>query len=426
MKSIVILSLGLLLIQMSLFAEPTEMRKWTATNGKTVEGKVLAIAEGKALLERADGAKVQVPLTVFTEVDLTFLQGHFDIAVPKPGDPIRSDALPAEDLGHPLGKAVGPISAGNGSSYFIYLPKSLKKNRTAPLLFNTNAGGGNAGLVMSMAEAAELCGWIIGCSVESSNASGFPNNVRVSEAAVEHILKTFPIDPKRVYFMGNSGGGATAMANVAKMKGAGAMPNVGYIPGGYKPPKGDYFVLSGGSDWNRYASARIAKIYGKDAVHRMNPGGHAGTPNWQRVDGVIWLNLRRLEAEKSSRADEAMDFEASLIDWMRGKEKSEPHRVYATARLMTDMYKIQGANQAIVDKMIAELGADRNNQLYYEGLAVIDTISEETMADVTGSSALGHTNEKTNKAVAKELGRFAGVPVIEGTLKAMASATEKP
>lgn len=426
MKSAIIVLVGIILTKASLFALPTESRSWTATNGKTVEGKVLSIEGGKAMLERADGGKVPVPLSVFTEKDLKFLQEHFKIVLPKPGDPIRSEARPAEGLAHPLGKAVGPISAGAGSSYFVYLPKSLKQGRAAPLIFYTNAHRGGAGTVMSLVEAAELCGWIIGASVESCNDAGLPSNLKVSQAAVTHIIKTLPVDPKRVYFTGNSGGAATAMANTASIQSAGAMPNVGYIPNGYTPPKGDYFVLGGGMDFNRYTTALMAKKLGKNAVHRMNPGGHGGTPNWQMIDGIIWLNMRRLVVERSRNAGDAMDFEASLIDWMNSKKNAEPHRVYSTARLMKDDYQLRGANQAIVDKLISELGADKKNVLYHEGLAVIDKISEDTMADLGGGSQMGHVNEKTKKAAEKEMGRFAGVPVIEGTLKAMASPTDKP
>lgn len=404
-------------------AEPTESRTWTATNGKTVEGKVLSIEGGKAVLERADGNKVNVPLAVFVETDRELLEEHFEIEAPKPGEPQRSGAEPALGLPHPQGEVVGPIDAGDGSSYYVYVPKSLKADRDAPLLFYTDAGGGKPRLFNGLAEGAELCGWVMAASVESSNGHDFSHNIRVSKTAVEHIVDSLPVDRQRVYFTGNSGGGATAMGNAAEMRGAGAMPNIAYIPSGYNPPKGHYFAISGGKDYNRYNTAHIGKKFGKDGVHRMNPGGHGGVPPWQRIDGMIWLNLRYLADERRNHADEVMDFEASLIDWMRGKSGSEPHRVFSTARIMLDDYKLSGANLPLVEKIASDLGTEEINVLYHEGLSVIDEISEDDFAELSGGSLFNHTCEKAKKKAEKELERFAGVPVIEDTLKAIAEPT---
>ena len=69
------------------------------------------------------------------------------------------------------------------------------------------------------------------------------------------------------------------------------------------------------------------------------------------------------------------------------------------------------------------MGANEKNRLYHEGLAVIDKISEDAFADLGGGSLFNHSCEKGNKMVQRELPRFAGVPVIEETLKAMAMPT---
>lgn len=423
MRKPCLILVGILVVLPIFASEPTESRLWTATNGKTVEGKVLEIKGGKAVLERADGQKVEVPLSVFVEADRELLEKHFEIEAPKAGEPESSGAEAATDLPHAQGEVVGPIDAGDGSSYHLYLPKSLKQGRNAPLLFYTNAGGGNASLIKDLTEGAELCGWVLAVSVESKNGNEFPVNVSLSKSAVEHIVNTLPVDAKRMYFTGNSGGGATAMANAAEMKAAGAMPNIGYIPSGYDPPKGHYYALSGGKDYNRYNTALIGKKFGEDAVHRMNPGGHGGAPAWQRIDGMIWLNLRYLAEEGKQHPDEVVDFEASLISWMREKSSSEPHRAYSTARILIDDYEISGENRKLVDAIVAELGAKQENALYHEGLALIDEISEDDFAGLAGGSLFGHTCEKAKRTAEKELERFSGVPVIEDTLKAIASPT---
>ncbi len=423
MKKLILFAAGLFAGAPLVFAEPTESRTWTATNGKKVEGKVISIQGGKATLERADGKKVEVAMAIFVDEDRKFLEEHFEIEAPKPGEPAKSGAAPAEDLPHAQGEVVGPLDAGDGATYYLYLPKSLKEGRLAPLLFYTDAGGGNPGLIKGLTEGAELCGWVMAASVQSKNGQDLAINVKVSKAAVDHIVKTLPVDPERVYFTGNSGGGATAMANSAAMNAAGAMPNIGYIPDGVSPPKGHYFAIGGGKDYNRYHTAQIGKKFGKDGVHRMNPGGHGGAPPWQRIDGMIWLNLRYLAAERKKLADEAADFEADLITWMRDKAGSESHRAYSTARLMKDDYEVKGANLALVDGLIDELGKEEKNRLYHEGLEVIDGISEDAFAGEAGASLFAHTCKKATSQAEKALERFAGVPVIEDTLKAIAAPT---
>lgn len=404
-------------------AEPTESRTWTSTNGTTVEGRVLRIDGDRAVLERDDGPEVAVPIKAFVAEDRRMLEEHFQVGAA--GEAEGSGAAPAEGLPHPQGEVVGPVDTGEEATYFLYLPTTLAADRKAPLLFYTHSGGGNQQLLSSIKEGAEVCGWVMAISVESKNKSPVEDNKRVSKACVAHILETLPVDEGRVYFTGNSGGGAMSMYNSEQIKCAGAMPNVGYIPQDCDPPKASYYVLGGGNDYNRYLTAHIGKKFGKDAVHRMHPGGHGVCPAWQRVDGMVWLNARYLEEERRDHEEEAVDFEARVIEWIRGLADKEPHRAYATARLLKDDYGISGANAGIVDGLIGELGEEPKNVLYHEGLGEIDEISEDEFAEFGegGGSKFKHADPGVTRKIEKLLEKYRGVPVIEGTLEAMAKPT---
>ena len=351
------------------------------------------------------------------------LEEHFGIEAPEPGEVRGSGAAAAKDLSQPQGEVVGPVTADKGATYFIYVPKSLKEGRLAPLLFYTNSSGGGGGMIKGLAEGAETCGWVVAISVESKNNQALQENLRVSEAAVKHILGSLPVDPERVHFTGNSGGGATAMANADRLKAAGGMPNIAYIPDGFDPPKGHYYALGGGRDYNRYSTAHIARKYGKDGFHCMNPGGHGGTEDWHRIDGMIWLNLRWLAGNARGHADEVLDFEASMIGWIRDKQESEPHRAYSNALLLKEGLRVSAANAPILDGLISALGGEEKNRLYHEGLVLIDKISEDAFADLAGGSQFGHTCEKAVKMVEREVDRFRDVPEVFETLKAMAEPT---
>jgi hypothetical protein len=414
----------MLLLICKVVAKPTESRTWTAVNGKAVEGVILSIENGSARLKRSDGKVISVKLSLFVELDKTLILEHFGIIPRKPGDPVRSKAKPAENLALAIGQQHMSVQATPDSHYLLYIPKSLKAGQLAPVLFNTHSSGGKRSGITKLVEGAELCGWILAASQESKNGNSFNHNHDVSQKAVEHIFKTLPAEAGRLYFEGNSGGAATALGNAAKMKCLGVMPNVGYMPNHVRPPRVLYYVIGGGSDFNRYASAGIAKKFGDNAVHRLNPGAHSAAPIWQRIDGMIWFQIKYLANNRRDHADEALDFEARMIEWIKLKTATESHRAYYAARLLVDEYKIDGRNGSIVEKLLQELNSNDKNRLYYEGLAVLDEISKKGLADITGGTKNKHTTpSNVIRMINKEMPRFIGVPVIEETMKAILKPT---
>jgi len=127
-------------------------------------------------LELADGKTVELALDKLVPEDREFILGHFKIEAPpapKEGDPHRSDATPLsqDNVPHPLGKISGPIESAPGSTFHIYLPKSLKEGRKAPLLHFNGASGGNPGGMQRYLSGVERFGWILVASVESKNGA---------------------------------------------------------------------------------------------------------------------------------------------------------------------------------------------------------------------------------------------------------------
>lgn len=166
-------------------------------------------------------------------------------------------ATQSTGVSYAQGQVVGPIDDGAGSSYFLYVPKTLPTDRKVPLLFYTHSGGGNAGLLTEISEGAELTGWIMAVSVQSKNELIVEDCVKYSKNSIEHILKTLPVDENRIYFTGNSGGGAQAFRNATRINACGVMPNVGYIPSDCSAPSCDCFIMNGGYDYNRKDALEI-------------------------------------------------------------------------------------------------------------------------------------------------------------------------
>lgn len=338
----------------------------------------MALDGDLVVLKKENGKTTKVPLDKLVAADQEFLRKHFQTVSE---GVTGSGVAAATGLPFEQGKVVGPVEASGNASYYLYLPTTLKQRRNAPLLFYTHAEGGLPVMLDRIKEGAELCGWIMAISVQSRNGLSNSENLQSSKKSVKHILKTLPVDKKRIYFTGDSGGGAMAYVNAADMDAVGVMPNVAYVPHNVSPRSDDFFIIGGGGDYNRYPSAVARDRFGeKKAVHRMFPGAHEMAPGWLMVDGMVWFEGRYLARNKKEHIDEAKDFDASMILWLTGLKKAEPHRAYSTGRFLMDEYQIAGTAKADLQGLLDELSNDPKNVSYYEGLKELDDFSETYLA----------------------------------------------
>lgn len=408
------------------YAAPTEKREWSTTSGHTLEAVALGLVDGKVSLKKSNGSVVKVKLSLLTDSDQAFLKKHFKVneKQAKVGDAkvAGSGKASADGLPHPVGELSGPVMA-NGSKYLVYIPKTLKKDRKASLLFYTHSGGGGNGkLIKQLADAAETLGWIMAISVESSN-KGTQNGKHVKNC-LEHLLETLPVDEDRIHYSGNSGGAAQAFTNSSKKRAFGVMPNVGYIPQGVDVKAKVVYGMGGGNDYNRYLTAYAANKFKKNGFHRMSPKGHGPGPADHYMDGMIWMHCKYLEMEKPS-ADEKADFEASIISWMNKLKSKNPKRAYSTACIVRDVYEISGDNAKLNDAIIKELSGDHANVLYHEGLLEINELSKDKLVSLGegGGSKQKHFSKKVADAAEKLKPKYEAVKEIIDVLSAIMKKT---
>ncbi|QBG47000.1 hypothetical protein EGM51_06180 [Verrucomicrobia bacterium S94] len=402
------------------FAETGEIRTWSSANGQaTFSGSVVQIVSGKVILDNGQGKEVTVPIAKLSQADRDYLSAYQQER--------KSEQRAAErkvDLPYKQGEVVGPIRAKSSSHYYLYLPESLTSTRKAPLLFYTHSSRPqDARLIEELITAAEINGWVMALSVESCNDNGTSANLDTANKAVDHILDTLPVDKKRLYFTGNSGGGAMCMINGADMRACGLMPNVGYLPSSAGKPKCDVFVINGGTDYNRYTSADMRKKIGKTAVHRFHGGGHGKAPAWLFQDGMLWLEGRYLAEKGDKAAGERDDYIEALTAWINANTIREPHRAYYWAVFMKKQLNCSPAQNAALDAVISELGQAPENALYVEGLADIDNLSLNKLSKYGQGSLYDHSNGAVESECEKLLRKYEGVPVIEDALKAIGSPT---
>lgn len=411
--------LCLLLVAGFAYAEPTASREWISSTGSKVTGSALSVKAGKVLLKLDGGRELTVPLDKLSVGDREFLTDHFGEEATSGEAPVgeasgSGSEFIADGLAQKIGEVVGPIDAGEGSTYFLYIPKTLRKGRLAPLMHVNDAGGGNARSMRGFIEGAEVCGWVLAASVESKNGKTTGQNFQYAKSNVKHITETLPVDPARVYFTGGSGGGAMSFFNAASLPGAGSMPQIGYIPDNAVPKGGDHMVCGGTTDYNRYTSANAVKTIGKGAIHRLYVGGHQGAPDWLRAEGIVWLNGRYLARDKRSGdlAAECLDYEAGVIEWIGKLSSTEPHRAYHWCSFLKDEYKISGANATILGAIATKLAADSKNVSYVEGIEAISEFSDKHYSAMGSGSAYSHNTPKMVSDSEKLAEKYAGVPMI--------------
>ncbi|MGS2763728.1 acetylxylan esterase [Sinomicrobium sp. M5D2P9] len=162
-----------------------------------------------------------------------------------------------------------PVPGGSEPiNYAIYLPENYTADKKWPVIFVFDIEGkGKKGLEAFTASPGGKNFILIGAN-NVRNVS-YEENFYIAKRLFEVVLKTFPIDSKRIYTSGYGGGGRLATA-IAAISGDvdGVIACGAALPGNkkYEPKKNDFlFVgLVGDEDGNyREMQSTISILYGK-------------------------------------------------------------------------------------------------------------------------------------------------------------------
>ncbi len=422
---------SLLFSNLALSAEPTPSRLWKATSGHTTEGIATHADKVSVTLQLTTGKNVNLPLDKLAPEDREFLAKHFGFELPKEGDPISSNDKPldASAVPHPIGKVTGPLKASDISNYYIYIPTSLKAGRKAPLLHYNDSSPVSPVKMNRLVSACEYFGWVLVGSADSKNGNN--QNRQIALDNVTEVKKLGIIDPARIYFTGNSGGGATSWMNCQAQEAAGTIPMNAYLPGfdEYQYKKGHHYVVGGASDFNRYASAYAASRFEGTAVYRPYPGAH--TPPkpeavWIYEDAISWLTMRYLMTKERDKSfqNERLDFESSMIRMIQDHtQKGNPHLAYHLCQKLIEDYKISGPNAAIVTKLHSSLKSDQEHVLFHKALTDIHDFAIKNFIEEKGTYQ-GPSFPEHNKKIDTLLETYKGIPFIDETLNGLKAATK--
>jgi dienelactone hydrolase len=219
---------------------------------------------------------------------------------------IVAAAMQGESL--PLGQIIADVTCLTDSAqhYALYIPSNFTAARKWSVIFAYDAGGRGRTAVERYQAAAEKYGYIVAGSNNSRNGP-WEVSMAAAVAMTTDIHKRFPVDPKRVYTAGMSGGARVAMklamdSETEVEKIAGVLASSAGFPDDVRESVGfAVFGSAGTDDFNRQEMRELQRDL--KSPHRVEvfEGGHTWLPVELATDGVEWMELQAMKTGRRPR-----------------------------------------------------------------------------------------------------------------------------
>lgn len=236
-----------------------------------------------------------------------------------PALPAYLGTLPAGSLTSAVATLSDPTQ-----TWELYLPQGFEPNRKWPvlILFDPRSRGRLAAELFQ--GAADEFGWILASSNNTmSDGPGEPN-ARAINAMIPDVMKRLPIDDRRIYAGGFSGGGVLAWTVGLKGNYLAGVISIGGRPAPEHlalSPKFALFAAAGEADFNYQATRELDRLAAEARVpHRLEffPGPHAWCPPAMARQAVGWLEV--LAMRDGRRPRDAQRIEALLAEEITAAE----------------------------------------------------------------------------------------------------------
>ncbi len=368
---------------------------WTSLSGSQLEALFVQSEGDKVLLQKPDGSRVAIRLLQLSAADQEYVRGQ---AMP----PAPTDAATASpDVGDwKPGEASAEITcrADPEWSYVLYLPKAFDLGRKWPVLYIMMPTGGHADQLNRYIQGAELCGWCLAISVQSQN--GFDKSEEAVLAMVDDVQERLPIDVRRRYGSGDSGGARMTFwlaGGLKKPPFAGIIPVIAGSTSSSDKLARDTTIygLDGCNDYNRYDMAN-AYWLNRNGLSRLRyvPGGHGGDFGDTTTDAMIWLNscyLLNVSADPDRRlATERLAFIERVRGEIERMKASNPERAYEWALALTQSDKPTPDLQTAKTLLQSLLTIPRVS-LYVAGLVDLDKFVKKHLAQTIAHSVYDYS-----------------------------------
>ena len=198
----------------------------------------------------------------------------------------------------PRGEIVDDVQCQRDDSqrYALYLPSYFNPSRPWPVILTFDGSGRGREGVERYRAAAEKYGYVVAGSNNSRNG---PWNVGLEAAAamIADIKARFPVDPRRIYTAGMSGGARVAIMvaqNSSAIAGVLAS-SAGYSTAFHKSERFPFFGSAGTEDFNYREMQVVDRLM--TSPHRVEifEGGHTWLPVEMATSGVEWMEIQAMK-----------------------------------------------------------------------------------------------------------------------------------
>lgn len=313
-------------------------------------------------------------------------------------------------------------------SYALYLPSSYTPERRWPILYAFDARRRGALVAELFRDAAESYGWILAASNDAESDGPMEPNLKAMDALWNDTRVRFPIDEKRVYATGFSGGARVAaiLALTKPGKVAGVIGCGAGFPYEWKPAMGApfaFFGTVGNRDFNFPELMVLDKTLDElGRPHRIEvfDGPHQWPPKELAIRAIEWMEV---EAMRSGRR--ATDPALAAALFAKGVEQARAAE--AAGRLTEALHDddamardFQGlvdtsavvaraaalhADAGVQKELAAQAETDRQDAAFVEGAArTLQAMFRSDPLEVQVDKVAGELKIEPLRKKAKELG----------------------
>ena len=226
--------------------------------------------------------------------------------------PAITEVSPVLPVGTLIPKVV--TAANPEQSYALYIPKSYSLTKLSPIIYAFDPGANGIRPVELMKDPAERYGYIVAGSNNSRNGS-WKIEAEAAQAMLKDTEKRFPVDGRRVYFAGFSGGARVAarLAQICKCTAGVFLNGAGFQPESPASPDAKFSVFAavGVYDFNYPEMVQLDdQLERLGYAHHLRrfDGPHQWAPDEAMEEALAWL---RLQAMKTGREPRDESFVAS-------------------------------------------------------------------------------------------------------------------
>ena len=249
----------------------------------------------------------------------------------------------AQDL--PRGQIIDDVRCNDDPAqhYSLYLPSNFTTDRIWPVILAFDAGGRGRRGVERYQAGAERYGYIVAGSNNSRNGPWKPS-LDAARAMTADLTGRFPVDLKRIYTAGMSGGARVAMmvalhpeviAGRIHPEIAGVFASsAGFPPGEFRESVGfPIFGTAGTEDFNYREMSNLDRTLRSPHHVVVFEGGHTWLPVEAATEAVEWMELQAMTSGIRPR-------DQTTIDDMFGRRLAQAEGLKSSLATMRELQSI--------------------------------------------------------------------------------------